>query len=188
MEYRIVTQSEGGNGSTNPFTKVTDTNMTFAVGTYEVRYGAKKNYDASLILSLYDETLSLRKNVEKMKNNGIMIKKDKLDSIIKKNRERQQHTIVEWENADNLHMDNDEPDLTALNELHDSIMQAYKSDKSYPASSFSGNPSTNAMLDLTLQKIIAEYNSQIVKSDNSSEEPITFDTLNFTGHYKSPFF
>ena len=148
----------------------------------------KQNYDVSLILSLYDETLSLRKNVEKMKNNGIMIKKDKLDSIIKKNRERQQHTIVEWENADNLHMDNDEPDLTALNELHDSIMQAYKSDKSYPASSFSGNPSTNAMLDLTLQKIIAEYNSQIVKSDNSSEEPITFDTLNFTGHYKSPFF
>lgn len=47
MEYRIVTQSEGGNGSTNPFTKVTDTNMTFAAGTYEVRYGAKKNYDAS---------------------------------------------------------------------------------------------------------------------------------------------
>ena len=85
-------------------------------------------------------------------------------------------------------MDNEEPDLTALYELHDSIMQAYKSDKSYPASSFSGNPSTNAMLDLTLQKIIAEYNSQIVKSDNSSEEPITFDTLNFTGHYKSPFF
>ena len=99
-----------------------------------------------------------------------------------------QHTIVEWENADNLHMVNDEPDLTALYELHDSIMQAYKSDKSYPASSFGGNPSTNAMLDLTLQKIIAEYNSQIVKSDISSEEPITFDTLNFTGHYKSPFF
>ena len=121
--------------------------------------------------------------------NGIMIKKDKLDSIIKKNRERQQHAIVEWENADNLHMDNDEPDLTALNELHDSIMQAYKSDKSYPASSFGGNPSTNEMLDLTLQKIIAEYNSQIVKSDNSKEEHIiTFDALNFTSHYKSPFF
>ena len=95
---------------------------------------------------------------------------------------------MECDKTDNLHMDNDEPDLTALNELHDSIMQAYKSDKSYPASSFGGNPSTNAMLDLTLQKIIAEYNSQIVKSDNSSEEPITFDTLNFTGHYKSPFF
>ena len=130
----------------------------------------------------------MRKNVEIMKNNGIKIGKDKLDGIVKKERERQQHTIVECEKTDNLHMDNEEPDLTALYELHDSIMQAYKSDKSYPASSFGGNPSTNAMLDLTLQKIIAEYNSQIAKSDNSSEEPITFDTLNFTGHYKSPFF
>ena len=123
-----------------------------------------------------------------MKNNGIKIGKDKLDGIVKKERERQQHTIVECEKTDNLHMDNEEPDLTALYELHDSIMQAYKSDKSNPASSFGGNTSTNAMLVLTLQKIIAEYNSQIVKSDNSSEEPITFDTFNFTGHYKSPFF
>ena len=147
------------------------------------------SYSEAFVLSLYDETLSLRKNVEIMKNNGIKIGKDKLDGIVKKERERQQHTIVECEKTDNLHMDNEEPDLTALYELHDSIMQAYKSDKSYPASSFGGNPSTNEMLDLTLQKIIAEYNSQIVKSDNSKEEHIiTFDALNFTSHYKSPFF
>ena len=150
----------------------------------------KQNYDVSLILSLYDETLSLRKNVEKMKNNGIKIEKDKLDSIIKKNRERQQHTIVEWENADNFdNMDNDEPDLTVLDELHNNIIQSHKNVKFYPASSIGGHPSTNTMLDLTIQRIIDEYNSHIVNPENYSEEnKTTFGTLNFTSHYMSPFF
>ena len=149
------------------------------------------SYSEALVLSLYDETLSLRKNVEVMKKNGIKIGKDKLDRIIKerKERERQQHTIMDCDKTDNLHIDNDEPDLTVLDELHDSIMQACKSVKSYPASYFSGKkPSSNVMLDLTLQKIIAEYNSQIVNPDNSSEEPIALDPLNFTWDYKSPFF
>ncbi len=150
----------------------------------------KQNYDVSLILSLYDETLSLRKNVEKMKNNGIKIEKDKLDSIIKKNRERQQHTIVEWENADNFdNMDNDKPDLTVLDELHNNIIQSHKNVKFYPASSIGGHPSTNTMLDLTIQRIIDEYNSHIVNPENYSDEnKTTFDTLNFTSHYMSPFF
>ena len=77
--------------------------------------------------------------------------------------------------------------MTELNELHEKIVQSYKNVRSYPASSIGGHPNTNTMLDLTIQRIIAEYNSQIVNPDKFSEEPITFDTLNFSDYYKSPF-
>jgi len=148
----------------------------------------KQNYNLPLILSLYDETLSLRKNVENMKNNGIKIGKDKLDSIIKKNKERQQHTIVEWENADNFDVDIDEPDLTELNELHEKIVQAHKKAEYYPASHFKSNPDTNTLLDSAIQRILAEYNSQIMYQDNHEEDCIILEDRNFMDSYRSLFF
>ena len=51
------------------------------------------SYSEAFVLSLYDETLSLRKNVEIMKNNGIKIGKDKLDGIVKKERERDNNIL-----------------------------------------------------------------------------------------------
>ena len=148
----------------------------------------KQNYNLPLILSLYDETLSLRKNVENMKNNGIKIGKDKLDSIIKKNKERQQHTIVEWENADNFDVDIDVPDLTELNELHEKIVQAHKKAEYYPASHFKSNPDTNTLLDSAIQRILAEYNSQIMHQDNHEEDCIILEDRNFMDSYRSLFF
>ena len=49
----------------------------------------KNSYSEALVLSLYDETLSLRDNVEIMKNNGIKIGKDKLNGIVKYSKERE---------------------------------------------------------------------------------------------------
>lgn len=144
------------------------------------------SYSEALVLSLYDKTLSLRKNVEIMKNNGIKIGKDKLDSIVKKSkeRERQQHTIMECDKTDNLIIDNDEPDLTELNELHDSIMQAYINVKYYPISHFKCNPDTNTLLDSAIQRILADYNSQIMLNDYHEEDCLTLEGRNFMGSYR----
>lgn len=45
MEWRVKPDSEDASEVTNPFKAVTDANMKFAAGTYEIRYIEKKNYD-----------------------------------------------------------------------------------------------------------------------------------------------
>lgn len=47
MEYRIKPEDPEATDEEYPYTKITDVDMTFVPGTYEVRYAAKSNYDPS---------------------------------------------------------------------------------------------------------------------------------------------